>query len=213
MRQYVNLAHALPPKEKKVFPVRQMKLGWIATAVILVFVTFIIWLWGFTLNARLVLLEKEKLKVTIELESLQIKYPGAFGKDDSGKVGSIIQDLENRKSLLAILKTRYPTNISGFSQYLMALSDASVYGAWLTDITIREAGNIILLRGSAFESGMAIALLHKINEQPIFQKRPLSLRNIKESASSGKSVNTSETQRIYNFEFATQGAEEEDFSD
>lgn len=175
MKQSINLVNALPIKEKRKMPAVLMFKVWSLLAVIL-----LLW-WGFGIwqttqldNKSEQLYQKEK-QLADEIVELSNKFAKQLNVDKEAQTKELVQHIENKQKLVAVLDMKESINVKGFSSIMIGLAKVAPENLWLTYIDLKSGGREVTFRGHALETNLVFDMLSKMENMKAFSGIPLKL--------------------------------------
>lgn len=108
-----------------------------------------------------------------KLAQTATEFPSLNAKELDEAVEKIRSTVGANSTMLQILKRN-----TKFSDYLATIANASIQGAWLTQITISDNGEKIALRGRAIKATDVQQLVEQLNHQPLFAGKFFTVREL-----------------------------------
>ncbi len=180
MRQQINLIKALPKHERVWLPLKRMKqicLGFVVLLALLY--AFAVWQ-NIHLSGKheeVIVKEKNMLE---DIKALAEKHPREeVDTEIQQQVKKLEAQLRSNQEILVLLKASKALNLVGFSQYLEALTQAIPVNAWLTHITITQAGEKVDLQGKSYDSHTVLSFVDRLNKNKLFKDLDLTFRLVK----------------------------------
>lgn len=185
MLQQINLYTFLPKKPWFTFTKRMIIVSY-SLFLGLLFCNYSLQLWHkHKLN---IVLNRATLECTLaqqKIIDLSKQYPSLDLKDLTKSVQKLQDAVNAQAKIIGFLSEN-----GDFSNYLTAIANAAVPGAWLTEMSFSTSAQRINLRGSALQPAMAEQFLDRLLHEPVFAGISLQLQDITQSDSSKGNVVT-----------------------
>ncbi|MBF0627331.1 MAG: hypothetical protein HQL91_03830 [Magnetococcales bacterium] len=122
-------------------------------------------------RSQLQRLRTNKDAATARVEELGTRYPArAATQALSQNIASLEREKSRKSSMMALLDEGKINKTSGFAQIFRELAIARTEGVWLTGIGVFDAGQHLLIEGSANPAGAdrIAGLIQAITQRPLF---------------------------------------------
>lgn len=110
------------------------------------------------------------------LNKVKAQYPSVNLSDLQGTMRRLKEELSSKGDIAAMLSKQ-----TSFTNYFTALSAATIYGVWLTEIEITRSGLSVTLKGMTIKSILLQKYIDQLHKQPIFSKADIKLQEINQN--------------------------------
>ena len=111
-------------------------------------------------------IESEIIELGTQLATMQVaKESKSKNTLLENEIEKLTKELGQRERISAILASRSFGNSSGFSSYLESFARGHVKGTWLTDVTIKEGGTSLGLKGKTLSSELVPVYIQRLTDE------------------------------------------------
>ena len=170
MMQQINLYQPMFRKQKVVFSAATMlQVGVIFLLIFLCLSTY----QSFKLKPYKKQLANLGLELS-QLESQVVSLESSLVKQSKSKlleneIAKLNKELEQRERISNVLSNKKFGNSSGVSAYLEAFARGHIKGTWLTNVTIKQGGASLGLKGKTLSSELVPVYIQKLADEESLQ--------------------------------------------
>ena len=85
------------------------------------------------------------------------------------EIAKLSKELEQRERIMKVLSNKSFGNSTGFSAYLESFARKHVSGTWLTDVSIRQGGSSLGLKGKTLSSELVPVYIQQLADEKSMQ--------------------------------------------
>lgn len=182
MNQQINLYQPIFRKQKKVFTaVAILQVSLIAIALFI--------LTGGYSYLQLKKLQQQEVTASANLTRIERQFreleaksgQGAASKLLAAEINRLNREIEQKKSVAALLEQGPYANTRGFSDHFEALAREHVNGSWLTRIGISDGGAVLDLKGITFSADLVPVYLQRLLQEQVFAETSFNVLGMERS--------------------------------
>jgi hypothetical protein len=187
MSQQINLFDARFRRLKPHFSSATLVLALAAVLALSIVIQQVYAFQNRTLQATLAQTDKR----ASDLREQALRFAREFGEHGRSnalaeEIVRVEEQLRVRGELLGGLKGGAGGTVDGFSPFLTALARRTMDGVWITGVQIEAPSGDLVLKGRVLDSGLVPAYIRRLNEEPLFQGRPVSELSLAARTEPGK---------------------------
>ena len=189
MNQQINLYQPIFRKQKKVFTAVAM------LQVCLISIALFTLAGGYS-YFQLKKLQEQENRVAEKLIRSQAHFKQLLGKTGTdataklltAEISKLNQELEQKKSIVALLAQGSYVTKRGFSQQFEAIARQHVNGTWLTRIEIEQGGAALNLKGITYSAELVPVYLQRLLQEQVFSETTFNLFGMQRSVESPEEI-------------------------
>lgn len=167
--QQINLYQPIFRQKKERLTAKTLQMASLVLIAALVAVSlYQYWLfWG--LKQAKQTTQQQYTESTQQLEEARQLYPSqARDKSLDQHIQRLSAEIVTKRQVLDVLATRSYGNIQGFAEHLEGLARQRIEGLWLTELSIRDGGSNMGLKGSTLKPELVPQLLQRLSSETAF---------------------------------------------
>jgi len=172
--QFIDFSQGLPKKQRLYLPVKMMLWLWGVLLAVLIGFSMISAVQNNVLKRQIKKVQVETQNLSDQLLKISRVYADAAKKVSTDKeLAQLKSEVNIKTKILDELKKLIAQNKPSFSMDLTYFAQKIVPDVWLTAISLQTQGDVVNLRGSAFDVDSILTFTDRLNQLSLFQDNPL----------------------------------------